>query len=111
MKVTKIQEILEAERYNEIEEELTVDYGYSCDLMSDVLAFAQNTVNPQVIRTCQMVDIRAIVFVRGKEPTEDIIEQATNAGILLLGTRHSMYTASALLHEAGLEGEEIQNDF
>ena len=118
MKGSKIQEILEAERYNEIEEELSVDYGYSCDLMSDVLAFAQNndvlltgTVNPQVIRTCQMVDIRAIVFVRGKEPTEDIVEQATHAGILLLGTRHSMYTASALLHEAGLEGEEIENDF
>ena len=118
MKVSKIQEILEEERYNEIEEELSVDNVYICDLMSDVLAFAQNndvlltgTVNPQVIRTCQMVDIRAIVFVRGKEPTEDIVEQATHAGILLLGTRHSMYSARAMLYEAGLVGVEIVIDF
>lgn len=118
MKASEIQEILGAKVYNEVDEELSVDYGYSCDLMSDVLAFAQNndvlltgTVNPQVIRTCQMVDIRVIVFVRGKEPTQDLIDQATNAGILLLGTSHSMYVASAQLYEAGLPGEEIENDF
>ena len=118
MKVSEIQKILETKVYNEVEEELEVDYGYSCDLMSDVLAFAQGndvlltgTVNPQVIRTCQMVDIRAIVFVRSKEPDEDLIRQATNAGILLMGTHHSMYIASAMLYQAGLPGEEIENDF
>ena len=95
-----------------------MDYGYSCDLMSDVLAFAQNndvlltgTVNPQVIRTCQMVDIRVIVFVRCKEPTQELIDQATKAGILLLGTHYCMYMASSLLYMAGLPGEEIENDF
>lgn len=118
MKVSEIQAILDAKVFNEVDEELEVDYGYSCDLMSDVLAFVQNndvlltgTVNPQVVRTCQMVDIRVIVFVRAKVPSEEIIEQATDAGILLMGTHHSMYCASALLHEAGLPGEEIENDF
>lgn len=118
MNVTEIQKVLEAKVFNEVDEELEVDYGYSCDLMSDVLAFAQNndvlltgTVNPQVIRTCQMVDIRVIVFVRGKEPSEDLIEQADRAGILLMGTNHSLYISSAKLYEAGLPGEEIENDF
>lgn len=118
MKATEIQKILEAKVYNEVDEELEVDYGYSCDLMSDVLAFAQcndvlltGTVNPQVIRTCQMVDIRVIVFVRGKEPTEELIDQANRADILLMGTKHSMYIASSLLYQAGLPGEEIENDF
>ena len=118
MKVSEIQEVLDAKVFNDVEEELSVDYGYSCDLMSDVLAFAKNndvlltgTVNPQVIRTCHMVDIRVIVFVRDKEPAPELIEQATDAGILLMGTRHSMYNASSMLYEAGLPGEEIENDF
>lgn len=118
MKVSEIRDVLDAVVFNEVEEDLAVDYGYSCDLMSDVLAFAQNndvlltgTVNPQVIRTCQMVDIRVIVFVRDKQPAQELIEQATRAGILLMGTRHSMYNASSLLYEAGLPGEEIENDF
>ena len=118
MKATEIQKILEATVYSEVDEEPDVDYGYSCDLMSDVLAFAQGndvlltgTVNPQVIRTCQMVDIPVIVFVRGKEPTEELIEQADRAGILLMGTKHSMYVSSSLLYQAGLPGEEIENDF
>ena len=118
MKVSEIQKVLSAKQFNDVEEELSVDYGYSCDLMSDVLAFAQNndvlltgTVNPQVIRTCQMVDIRVIVFVCCKEPTQELIDQATKAGILLLGTHYSMYMASSLLYMAGLPGEEIENDF
>ena len=120
MKVSEIQRVLDAKVYNEVddEEELEVDYGYSCDLMSDVLAFAQNndvlltgTVNPQVIRTCQMVDIRVIVFVRAKSPTPELIELATRADILVMGTDHSLYVASSLLYQAGLPGEVIENDF
>lgn len=118
MNATEIQKILEAKVYNEVDGEPDVDFGYSCDLMSDVLAFAQGndvlltgTVNPQVIRTCQMVDIPVIVFVRGKKPSEELIEQADRAGILLMGTGHSLYIASALLYQAGLPGEEIENDF
>ena len=118
MNAAEIQKILDAKVYNEVDEEPDVDFGYSCDLMSDVLAFAQGndvlltgTVNPQVIRTCQMVDIPVIVFVRGKEPSEELIEQADRAGILLMGTKHSLYVSSALLYQAGLPGEEIENDF
>ena len=44
-----------------------------CDLMSDVLAFVKNQamlltglVNLQVVRTAEMMDMKAIVFVRGK---------------------------------------------
>ena len=51
-----------------------------CDLMSDVLAFVKNQallltglVNPQVIRTAEMMDIKVIVFVRGKMPGEDVM--------------------------------------
>lgn len=97
--------------------QLNIEYGYSCDLMSDVLAFVQNNVllltgllHPQVIRTAEMLDIPAILFVRGKLPNADIIAMAKEREIVLLQTNHSLFTASGLLHEKGLLGEEIAHD-
>ena len=53
------------------------------DLMSDVLAFVdEKTVlitgltNPHVVRTSEMLDLKCLVFVRGKIPTEDILDNA-----------------------------------
>lgn len=75
MKITEVQEILHAQLVTDLVEDFDVEFGYGCDLMSDVLAFVQHNdilltglVNPQVIRTCEVVDIHAIVFVRGKVP-------------------------------------------
>ena len=68
-------------------------------------------VNPQVIRTCEVVDIHAIVFVRGKVPAQELIDIATSAGITLLCTEYSLYTSCGLLYQQGLLGEEIGHDF
>jgi len=81
-----------------------------CDLMSDVLAFAQEKIvlltgliNLQVIRTAEMLDIKAIVFVRGKEPTEEMVLFAKERGITLLSTERTLYSACGLLYQAGLK--------
>ena len=45
MKLSRIQEILEAKVIaGNGDLEGTVEYGYGCDLMSDVLAYVQNDV-------------------------------------------------------------------
>ena len=94
-----------------------IEFGYGCDLMSDVLAFVKNNVvlltglvHPQVIRTAEMLDIKAIVLVRGKEPSEEIIAMAQRKDIILLTTTYSLFTACSLLYEKGLRGEEITHD-
>ena len=53
------------------------------DLMSDVLAFVdEKTVlitgltNPHVVRTSEMLDLKCLVFARGKIPTDDILQSA-----------------------------------
>lgn len=96
---------------------IEVDYGYGCDLMSDVLAFVKNNVilltglvHPQVIRTAEILDIKAITFVRGKKPEDNIIQMANRKQIVLLSTTHSLFTACALLYSKGLQGEEIAHD-
>lgn len=83
--------------------------AYGCDLMSDVLAFVEHQamlitglINPQVVRTAEMMDMKAIVFVRGKEPEEEVIELAKEAGIAVLSTSMPMYISCGKLYEAGL---------
>ena len=85
--------------------------AFACDFMSDVLAFAHNQpllltglVNPQVIRTAEMMDVPCIVFVRGKMPDATMMELAAERGIVLMNTAKTMYTSSGLLYSAGLQG-------
>ena len=94
-----------------------IDFGYSCDLMSDVLAYVKSNVllltglvHPQVVRTAEMLDIRAIVFVRGKMPTQELIEMAERRDMVILATSHALFTASGILYKNGLKGEEIAHD-
>ncbi len=81
------------------------------DLMSDVLAFGfeksmllTGLVNGQVIRTAEMLDIKAVVFVRGKNPTAEILELATEKHMVVLTTELPMYTACGRLYAHGLRG-------
>lgn len=79
------------------------------DMMSDVLAYVKNQavlitglVNPQVIRTAEMMDMRCIVFVRGKVPSEEMICLAKECNIVLLATEKRMFEACGLLYTGGL---------
>lgn len=115
MKLKEIKDILDCEVIvGEAFLDREVKYAFGSDLMSDVLAYTEeNTVlltglcNNQVIRTAEMLDLNAIVFVRGKRPSEEVIEMAKEDDILLLRTEHSMYSASGILYSHGLEGTEI----
>ena len=82
-----------------------------CDLMSDVLAFVKEQtllmtglINSQVIRTAEMMDIKAICFVRGKNPPQDVIDLANEKGIVLLSTEYSLYISCGKLYEQGVVG-------
>lgn len=82
------------------------------DLMSDVLAFVKDQtllltglINPQVIRTAEMMDIRAIVFVRGKMPDECTINLAIEKEIPVITTEYPLYIACGKLYANGLNGK------
>lgn len=83
------------------------------DMMSDVLAFVKEQAvlltgltNPQVVRTAEMMDMKCVVFVRGKKPTREVIALAEECGIVLLSCRERMYVACGKLYENGLRGGE-----
>ncbi len=112
MKISEIKNILDAELICG-EEFLENEVRTACgsDMMSDVLAYVKEQavllsglVNPQVVRTAEMMDMKCIVFVRGKRPDIDMIELAEERDIVLLGTRLEMFTACGLLYKNGLKG-------
>ncbi len=81
------------------------------DMMSDVLAFVKEQavlltglVNPQVVRTAEMMDMHCIVFVRGKRPTLDMIEMAEDRDMVMLTTEMEMFTSCGKLYNSGLRG-------
>lgn len=93
--------------------ELEIKGGCGADLMSDVLASIQpeavlvtGLTNPQVVRTAQMADTAAIIFVRGKMPPPETISLAVDEEIPLITTPYGMFEVCGRLFKAGLHSLE-----
>jgi len=117
MKLKEVRDILNARLLSGQEYlDNDIDAAFSSDLMSDVLAFVNKKtllltglINAQVIRTAEMAELSAIIFVRNKQPGNDIIELAKENNIVLMTTEHTLFTASGILYSAGLKGIEIKS--
>lgn len=115
MKISEISNLLDAKVLccDELVE-LEVNSACGSDMMSDVLAFVKNQavlltglVNPQVIRTAEMMDMHCIVFVRGKEPTTDMLELAKECEIVVMSSNLRMFEACGKLYSKGLSSCEV----
>ena len=111
MVIKDIIDILEGEVICEGNLDTEIKTVCGSDMMSDVLAFVKDQsvlltglVNPQVVRTAEMMDMACIVFVRGKQPDQSIIDLAKSRDITLIKTRYRMFTACGLLYSKGLSG-------
>ena len=112
MNLKEIKELLEAEvitGQDRLGQEITA--AGASDLMSDVLAFGKPGIllltglsNSQSVRTANIIDAKAIVYVRGKRPDQEGIDLAKEKNIPLLSTKFMMYTACGLLFSHGLQG-------
>jgi len=112
MILDEVKRILEAEVIvgeDQLGENITIACG--CDLMSDVLSFVKpgallltGLINPQVVRTAEMADLRAICFVRGKKPSQETIDMAESKDIPLMTTPLLLFESCGRLHRAGVSG-------
>lgn len=110
MKISKVAELLGAQiRCGEEHSGSEVCSACGSDMMSDVLAYVKDQavlltglVNPQVIRTAEMMDMRCIVFVRSKMPSDDMLSLAKDCGIVVMTTALRMYEACGILYSNGL---------
>lgn len=115
MKLRDIKSTLDAEVFCGGEQlDREVDHAFSSDLLSDVLAFVDSRtvlltglINTQVIRTAELIDLPAVIFVRNKKPDPEIIRLARQNRIIIMCTKDAMYTASGKLYASGLKGIKI----
>jgi len=116
MKLLTIKELLQAEVLWG-DEFLDTEVSNACgaDLMSDIIA--DNKINAvlltglthrQIIQTTIVGDFAAIVFVRGKMPSQDVIELAKAENLPLLTTKFPLYESCGILYKAGLGQYRIQ---
>lgn len=117
MKISDLKELLNAEVLC-CEENLDrhIYSACGCDLMSDVLAYVKDQavlltglVNPQVVRTAEMMDMICIVFVRSKTPTPEMLELARESGIVVMKCDKRLYEACGILYSSGLVGNKVKD--
>jgi predicted transcriptional regulator len=113
MTLAEVKEILKAELLTDDENDLSLQVRSACasDMMSDVLAFTEpealvitGLTSQQTLRTVEIADAVAVVFVRGKRPAADIIATANEKKIPLMTTEFCMHDACGLLFMKGLCG-------
>jgi predicted transcriptional regulator len=112
VKLQEVREILDAEVVvgrDQMEKEVKTAFG--ADLMSDVLAFAKSgsllltgLTNPHIVRTANVLDIAAIVTVRGKRPLPETITLAEELHIPILTTKYILFETAGRLYLKGIVG-------
>jgi len=115
MTLNDIRKVLDAEVIAGNESlDKEIGYAFAADLLSDVLAIARRgadgallitgNITLQVIYTADVVDLGAILFVRGKRPTESMVQLANQMQIPLLMTSYIMFETCGRLYQLGLKG-------
>ena len=112
MTLREVKKILDAEvivGHDRLDLEIK-DAGCA-DLMSDVLVFCKagcllltGLNNPQVVRTADVLDIAAIVIVRGKRPLPETIQLAEELQIPILTTKYILFESVGRLYAKGIVG-------
>jgi predicted transcriptional regulator len=112
MKLAQVRDILQCEV-------LTGENGLSMDVetvvasdgMSEILAFAHpgalmitGLTNIQSVRTADIANVRAIIYIRGKRPADNALELAREHKMPVLATSLGMFDVCGILREQGLKG-------
>lgn len=89
--------------------DIKISSGFGCDLISDSLKFSKpdcllitGLTNVQIIRVAEMIEAKAILFVRGKQPGPEIIKLAAEKKLPLLTTDRFLFESCGLLYQHGL---------
>ncbi|MBU1050460.1 hypothetical protein KKG90_10620 [Candidatus Bipolaricaulota bacterium] len=89
--------------------DLVIDRAFAADLLSDVLALTEEQttlitgmVNPQVMRVAEILNVIAVIFVRGKVPPASLVEYANRLNIPLVTTKKTMFETCGLMYAHGV---------
>jgi len=112
MKLSDIKNLLQCEvLHGDNDLSIDIETVVASDGMSEILAFAcphalmiTGLTNIQSVRTADIADVRAIVYIRGKRPEKNALSLASKINIPILATKLGMFDVCGILHKMGLKG-------
>jgi predicted transcriptional regulator len=112
MKISEVVDILKAKvLIGEDQMDNIITGGGAADLMDDILAAAAKgcavltgVTTVDVIQTAKIMQVGAVVIVRGKRPPEDMIDLARSYNIPIILTDYSLFVACGRLYMNGIRG-------
>ena len=80
--------------------------GYTSDLLSDVMGFAREgqvwitlQTHKNVLAIASLKELAAILLVKGNKPEEEMLEQAVDEGIPVLGTDAQTFETTGKVYQ------------
>ncbi len=112
MKLEAIKDILQCNVLTgDLDLSIEVDTVVASDGMREILAFhtpgalmITGLTNIQSVRTADIADVRAIVYIRGKWPNEKVVELARDKNIVVMATGLGMFDVCGILREHNMKG-------
>jgi predicted transcriptional regulator len=90
--------------------ETEIDGAFISDMLSDVMAGAQAgsvwvtvQTHKNTIAAANLVDVAAIIVVRGKKVPEDTLQMADKVGVTVFTTELDSFKIAVKLYEAGIK--------
>jgi hypothetical protein len=87
--------------------------GYASDLLSDVLAHAEEGtlwvtlhIHQNIVAVASHKDLAGIILVQGRQPEKDTIAKAEEEGLPILVSTLSAFELVGRLYKAGIRGAE-----
>jgi serine kinase of HPr protein (carbohydrate metabolism regulator) len=106
--VKDLQSKLDLKPLNQVTE-TEIDGVFISDMLSDVMAGAKAgsiwvtvQTHKNTIAAANLVDVPAIIVVRGKQVPEDTIQMADRVGVTVFSTDLDSYHIAVKLYEAGI---------
>jgi serine kinase of HPr protein (carbohydrate metabolism regulator) len=107
--VKELQSKLNLNALNEVSD-TEIDGAFVSDMVSDVMAGAKAgniwvtvQTHKNVIAAANLVDVPAVIIVRGKKVPEDTVQMADKVGVTLFATDLDTFQTAVKLFEAGVK--------
>ncbi|MCP4546361.1 MAG: serine kinase [bacterium] len=107
MKVNEVVEKADLKTFFESGEK-EIEGVYISDMVSDIIGAKEGSLlvtlqtHNNLVAAANLVDVSAVIFSRGKEPSEDVVNLARRADIGLYGTGDDTWSLAKKLYELGL---------
>ena len=109
MTVKELEGKLGFKSLNEVSD-AEIDGAFISDMVSDVMAGAAAgnvwvtvQTHKNIVAAANLVDIPAIIIVRGKKVPEDTLQMADRVGVTVLSTDLDSFRVAVKLYEAGIK--------